>query len=122
MKDLLKPTADNFEAYAVENYTNRRCLSSQEYYEDLGRLKYIKRLLRRYKRTGELKERLILNHLISFYNVFDMAAANRMMFFKIEEELHSYLKTFLVYLNYLPQGWYVEIPLDQKITETLRNL
>ena len=119
---ILYPTEKNIKEYAVENYVNKACLSADEFWEDYNRLKYVKRLLGRYINNGELKERLILNHLISFYNVFDINAANRMMFLRMTDDSKSALKTFLVYLNYLPQGWYSEIPLDQKIVRILREI
>ena len=112
----------NFLEFAAKAYANPRCLSMDEFFEDLARIRYVKRLLGRYLNKGELQERLILNHLISFYNVFGVDYANQMMFFRCEEEMHSALKTFLVYLNYLPEDMYVEIPLDQEIVERLRKL
>ena len=93
-----------------------------EFKEDLTRFKYLKRLLRRYEQYGDLQERLILNHIIVLYNVFGIEAANRMMWFKVEPEHYSILKTFLIFLNYLPEDSHVEIPLDQEIINKLRNL
>lgn len=113
---------DNFELFAARFYTNPQCLDITEFHDDLARFKYIKRLLRRYTQAGELQERLILNHLIILYNVFPIDAANRMMFFRMEPDLWSALKTFLVYLNYLPETDKVEIPLDQKIVIALRSI
>ena len=119
---ILLPTEKNIKTYAVENYVNKACLSSEEFWDDFNRIKYIKRLLGRYIKDGEIKERLVLNHLISFYNVFDIEAANRMMFLKVTDECKSALKTFLIFLNYLPQGWYTDIPLDEKLIRILRKL
>ena len=119
---ILLPTEKNLKQYAVENYRNKACLSADEFWEDFNRIKYVKRLLKRYHKEGVLKERLILNHLISFYNVFEISAANRMMFLRIEKEIQPALKTFLIFLNYLPQGWYNEIPLDNNIVEVLRKI
>ena len=119
---ILLPTEKNLKQYAVENYRNKACLSADEFWEDFNRIKYVKRLLKRYNKEGVLKERLILNHLISFYNVFEISAANRMMFLRIEKEIQPALKTFLIFLNYLPQGWYNEIPLDNNIVEVLRKI
>jgi ribosome-interacting GTPase 1 len=93
-----------------------------EFQEDLARYKYVKRLLRKYQQTGEIQERLVLNHLIVIYNMFGISAANRMSFYRIEEELWPALKTFLVYLNYLPENEKVEIPLDQNIVKVLRSI
>lgn len=119
---ILLPTEKNIKAYAVANYVNKACLSADEFWDDFNRIKYIKRLLGRYIKDGEIKERLVLNHLISFYNVFDIEAANRMMFLKVNDDCKSALKTFLIFLNYLPQGWHTDIPLDEKLIKILRKL
>lgn len=108
--------------FAAKNYTNLQCMTTEEFDEDLQKFKYIKRLFNRYETTGELSERLILNHLIVLYNVFGINAANQMMFYKIDKKNWPLLKTFLVYLNYLPEDQYVEIPLDQKVIEVLRKI
>ena len=79
-------------------------LSIDEFYEDLSKIKYIKRLLIRFKRGGELKERLILNHVIILQNVFGAEACCRILFFKLSKDLHPLLKSFLAYLNYLPSS------------------
>ena len=122
MTTILYPTEKNIKQYAVENYTNKACLDAEEFWEDYSRIKYIKRLLGTYINKGELKERLLLNHLISFYNVFKIEPANRMLFLKVDKPCKPALKTFLIYLGYLPKHWYNDIPLDQKIVKTLREL
>ena len=119
---ILYPTEKNIKDYAVENYTNKACLSADEFWEDFSRIKYVKRLLSKYLKDGTLKERLILNHLITFYNVFNIDAANRMLFLRVDEECKPALKTFLVFLNYLPQSWHTEYPLDPNIIKVLREL
>lgn len=116
------PNKSNFLKYAVENYTNPICLSPEEFFEDIGKIKYIKRLLKRYTREGDLKERLLLNHIISFFNVFELNAASHMLFFKMDKTEHSSLKTFLSYLNYIPNGWYEEIPKDKHIQKILEDI
>ena len=83
--------------------------------------KYLKRLLKRYEMQGDLQERLILNHLITFYNVFESSAATRILFFKIEREYHSALKTFLIYINKMPEEMH-HITLDEKVVKTLRDI
>ena len=113
---------DNFLLYASKYYSNKQCTEAEEFYEDLHRFKYLKRLLRRYESNGELQERLILNHLIVLFNVFGIQHAKRMVFFKTDPSSLSALKTFLVYLNYLKEDEYVEIPLDLRIINVLRNL
>lgn len=120
-------TEDNYVLIAMKHYTNPQCTTVDEFYEDLNRTKYLKRLFRRYKTTGNLRERLILNHIIIFCNVFGVELAARLLFFRIEEELHSLLKTFLVYLNCLPKHIpeaenLVDVPLDEKVIEVLRGL
>mgnify|MGYP003641469856 CR=1 FL=1 len=104
--------------YAMKHYDNPQCIGMDEFQEDLNRIKYIKRLFRK---------RLILNHIIIFFNVFGVEAGTRILFYKIEEEVHDLLKTFLVYLNYLPdedipEAKLVEIPLDQFVINKLREL
>ena len=113
---------DNFTLYAANNYNNPQCLDVEEFNDDLARFKYIKRLLRKYRQTGEIQERLVLNHLIILYNVFGIEAANRMVFYKLEEELWPAVKTFLVYLNYLPENDKVEVPVDPVIANILRKI
>lgn len=92
---------DNFLMYAVKAYNSPHCIIS-EFEGDLKRTKYLKRLFRRYKVTKTLKERLILNHLILLYNVFGAEPATRILFFRIDEQDYDVLKTFLIYLNYMP--------------------
>ena len=121
---------DNFLLYAIQHYDNPTCTGMEEFYEDLSIIIYLKRLFRKYRTGGEIKERLALNHIITFYNVFGIEAATRILFEKIEKEDHSLLKTFLVYLSYIhPNKTYSEweldispIPLDTKIVEILRKL
>ena len=115
-------TDENFELFAAKHYDNPQCLAIEEFHDDLARFKYIKRLLRRYTQENELQERLILNHLIILYNIFPINAANRMVFFRMEEELWPALKTFLVYLNFLPESEKIEIPLDTTIIKVLRSI
>lgn len=92
---------DNFLMFAMKAYESPTCILS-EFEEDLKRIKYVKRLIKRYKTTGELKERLILNHLIILSNVFGTKNSVRMLFYKIEEEDYDILKTFLLFLDYMP--------------------
>ncbi len=91
-------TNENYLMYALLHYDNLHCIDIKEYFEDVRKLKYIKRLFNRYKEDGVMKERLILNHLISFYNVFENEAATRLLFFRVGTEYYSLLKTFLVML------------------------
>lgn len=114
---------DNFVLYASRNYDNPQCMSVEEFYHDLQRFKYLKRLFRRYTQNGDLQERLILNHLVVLYNVFGIKAANKMIFYKMQDEEYlSPLKTFLIFLNYIKETDYVDIPLDLYLVEKLRSL
>ena len=112
----------NFELYAAKHYDNPSCLSEEDFYEDLSRFKYIIRLLRKYRDSGILQERLILNHIISIYNVFEMKAATRMMFYRIDTELWPPLKTFLVYLNYIKPNQYNNVMVDLNVAKRLNDL
>lgn len=127
----LKLDETNFFLYAAHHYQNP-CFDTVEFYDDLNRFKYLKRLLNRYHETGDLKERLILNHLTVLYNVFGVEASTRMLFFKLEG-YYQYLKPFLVLLNYMPdvvqniglQGKDIrssDISMDQKIVDLLRKI
>ena len=124
--DFSKLNNNNFILYVSKYYDNPQCDSMDEFNEDLNRIKYIKRLLRKYIKTGILRERLILNHLIILQNVFGPTVTSRILFFKVDEELYSELKTFLVYLKYLPESIpeanLEEIPLDNKIITVLRKI
>jgi hypothetical protein len=122
MKSFEELNSKNFVLFAAKNYNNSQCMTQEEFEDDLQRFKYLKRLFNRYEVNGELSERLILNHLIVLYNVFGIKAANHMMFYKIEEKNWSVLKTFLVFLNYLPEEQYVEVPLDPVVVEALRKI
>ena len=95
-------TDKNIDLYMMKMYSNPQCADLDEYYDDVKTFKYIKRLLNRYESTGELKERLILNHLNLICNVFTPPVAARLLFFKIEQPFWSTLKTFLVFLSAMP--------------------
>ena len=95
-------TAANFSLFAIKNYENPQAVTKEDFEKDLQHFKYIKRLLKRYKNTGELKTHLLLNHFIILYNIFG-EATTPMLFFKIEEDLWSVMKTFVVFLDKLPE-------------------
>ena len=86
----------------MREYSNMQCTDIEEFYDDLKKIKYIKRLFNVYKNNGQLKERLILNHFIIFYNVFTVQAGTRILFYKIEKDFWPMLKTFLIYLDRMP--------------------
>jgi len=93
---------DNFLLFAIKNYENPQAVTKEDFEKDLNHFKYIKRLLKRYKREGELKTHLLLNHFIILYNIFG-EATTPMLFFKIEKDLWSSLKSFIIFLNRLPE-------------------
>lgn len=113
---------DNFILYAARNYYNPSCIDSKEFYEDLKRFKYIKRLLNKYDKTQQLSERRILNHIIVIFNVFGIEPAKRMLLYKLDEQHISVIKTFLIYLNYIRNDEFVDVPLDKHAVEKLRNI
>jgi hypothetical protein len=123
-------TDDNFIMYAIKCYDKPACMMS-EFEEDLQKIKYLKRLLRRYKNTGTLNERLILNHIIVLSNLFGPLPLSRMLFLKVDKSEHDILKTFLVFLNLMPvvipniNGKNIvaaDIPIDVKATVALRSI
>lgn len=93
-------TEENFLLYAARHYENTLCEDAEEFYDDLKRFKYLKRLFGKYKESGELKERLILNHIIILYNVFG-SSATKMLFLKLSG-FHEELKPFVLFLGFLP--------------------
>jgi hypothetical protein len=93
---------DNFLLFAIRYYENPQAVTKEDFEKDLNHFKYIKRLLKRYKKSGELKTHLILNHFIILYNMFG-EATTPMLFFKIEQELWSSVKSFIIFLNRLPE-------------------
>jgi hypothetical protein len=93
---------DNFLLFAIKNYENPQAVTKEDFDKDLNHFKYIKRLLKRYKNTGQLKTHLLLNHFIVLYNIFG-EAATPMLFFKIEEDLWSTMKTFIMFLGKFPE-------------------
>jgi len=126
VEDLNEKT---IEPFMMRVYDNPQCTSIEEFQEDVKRIKYIKRLFNRYLTNGELKERLILNHIIILFNVFSLDAT-RILFYKMDESCHSALKTFLVYLGYMPDTVAsinnkniksIDIELDDAIIHQLRN-
>ena len=93
---------DNYLLFAIKFYDNPHALTKDDFEDDLKRIKYIKRLLKRYKNTGELKTHLILNHLTVLFNVFGDAAVP-LLLYNLETDLWSYTKSFLVFLNRIPE-------------------
>lgn len=115
-------TDDNFELFAAHYYDNAQCTDPAEFYDDLNRFRYLKRLLRRYYVQDDLQDRLILNHIIVLSNVFGIEPAKKMFLYKIEKEHWPTLKTFLVFLHYLREDEMIDIPLDQTVIDKLREI
>lgn len=122
-----KLTENNFLLFAMHHYDNPQCHSVVEFEEDMKRFLYLKKLFTRYSQNGELRERLILNHIIVLYNIFGEAATT-MLFYKLEEKYWRSLVTFLVYLDRMPEeiSQYgirlSEIELDETVIKALRKI
>jgi len=93
---------DNYILFAIKYYENPQSVTMEDFHSDLKRIRYVKRLLKRYKNTGELKTHLIVNHLIVLFNVFNDATVP-LLFYNLEKDLWSYIKSFLIFLNRLPE-------------------
>lgn len=117
----------NFLIYAMHHYDNTQCYSLVEFEDDLKKFLYLKKLISRYKNNGDLKERLILNHIIVLYNLFGEATTS-MLFYKVDENCWDILVTFLVYLNRMPEVIpefnivLSEVILDEKVISILRKI
>jgi hypothetical protein len=115
--------SDNFLLFAIKHYENPQAVTKEDFEKDLNHFKYIKRLLKRYKNTGELKTHLLLNHFIILYNIFG-EATTPMLFFKIERDLWQSMKTFIVFLDKLPEypKCYIhEVKLDENCISKLKK-
>ena len=107
-------TEDNFLLFAIKNYENPQAVTKEDFDKDLNHFKYIKRLLKRYKNTGQLKTHFLINHFIVLYNIFG-DATTPMLFYKIEKELWDVMKTFIIFLNKMPdypKSHIHDIPVD----------
>ena len=108
--------------FALKHYENHQATSEKEFYDDMKRFKYLKRLFKKHSTTGILKERLIMNHIIVLSNVFSPEAVKVLLFFKIGQEHWSVLKTFLIFLNYITESEMTQISTDVKLMETLKGI
>ena len=115
-------TKNNFELYAAKHYQRDKWVTTEDFKEDISRFKYINRLVNRYYRDDDLKERLILNHIIILGNVLGPDVCAEILMSKTHPVLQSIVKTFLVYLNYLPEENFVEVPLESTVIDVLRKL
>lgn len=114
-------TEENFTLFAMKHYDNPHCRGVNEFNDDLKKFKYLKRLFRKYKAGGGLKERLILNHIIVIYNLFGVDAASNMLFFKIDKKYWPQLKSFLMYLNVMPPD-NLMVEVDEVVLQSLREI
>lgn len=122
-------TNDNVVMYAIKAYDRPNCIMS-EFADDMKRFNYLKRLFQRYRKYGELREQLVLNHLVVIYNVFGPEVATRLLFFKMSKDDYSVLKTYLLFLSYMPDRvrgiknhdiLSSDIPVDMTIAQALRE-
>ena len=121
MADFKILTPETIDIFALRHYDNRGA-SKEEFEDDMKRFKYLKRLFRKYDTSGELKVRLIVNHIIILSNVFGVDATTTLLFFKIEVEHWSLLKTFLVYLHFMPENDLVEVPINHNVMSEIGKL
>lgn len=115
-------TEDNLFLYAAKHYYNPQFSDIEEFYEDLKRFKYIKRLVNRYLENGDLAERLILNHMIVVFNSFGVEAGLKILELKLDEKHWPVVKPFLIFLKYIRADQYTGISMDQKVVEVLRKI
>ena len=117
-----KITSENITMFAIRHYDNPHCEGEKEFYDDMKKFKYIKRLLRKHKDTGILKERLLLNHIIVLNNLFGPEACVTLLLFKTQKEYWDTLKSFLLYLNMIREDELSRIEEDKYTLDTLRKL
>ena len=108
--------------YAIKHYDNPQCEGEKEFHDDMKRFKYIKRLLKKYRTSGDLKERLLLNHIIILRNLFGTEACVTLLLFKTQKEYLTALKSFLFFLNMIKENELREISLDNYVLELLRKI
>jgi hypothetical protein len=115
---------ENYIMFAIKHYENPQAVTQEDFFEDMKRFKWIKRLLNKYKNTGDLNIHLTINHFIVLYNIFG-EATTPLLFFKIDKNLWSVLKTFIVYLGRIPEYPKTalnDIPIDEKCFNILKSL
>ena len=122
MVDFSTLTPENINMFAIKHYSNPSCVDEKEFLDDMKRFKYLKRLFRKYDTSKELKMRLIINHIIILANVFGVEAATTLLFFKIEKNHWSILKSFLIFLHYMPENDLVEVPINHQVMGKLGQI
>ena len=116
-----KITVANWVMFAMRNYDNPQSEGEEEFYEDIKRFKYLKRLFKKYYESGNLKERLILNHMIILSNVLGVQAASTLLLFKIEQDYWPAMSAFMKFLNMIPEGELNLIEMDDYVWSTLKT-
>jgi hypothetical protein len=122
LSEKIEVTEENYLIVAAKHYNNPQCSSTDEFYADLDRIKYIKRIINRYLETGELSDRLLLNHIIVFCNVFGIEIGVKMMAVKLDYKYWSVIKTILVFLKYLQPSDLIGIDMDRNVIKVLREI
>lgn len=112
---------ENYLFFAIQNYHNPSCATKEEFFDDMNRFKYLKRLFKKYVNSGELKTHLILNHIIILYNLFD-DAATPLLLYKLDRELWEPLKTFLIFIDRWPPNLLPELSLDKECKKILESI
>ena len=122
MVDFSELTPENINMFAMKHYDNPSCVDEAEFLDDLKRFRYLKRLFRKYDTAKELKSRLIINHIIVLSNVFGVDASTTLLFFKIDRQHWSILKTILVFLHHMPEEDMTDIRINQKVMAELGTI
>ena len=122
MFDFKILTPETIEVFAKRHYNNPSDIDRQEFEDDMKRFKYLKRLFRKYDTSKEFKSRLIINHVIILSNVFGVDAATTLLFFKIDKQHWSILKTILIFLDYMPEDEMIDLDIDQNVMEELKRI
>ena len=121
MVDFKILTPETIDIFAKRHYINKGA-DKEEFDDDMNRFKYLKRLFRKYDTSKEFKSRLIINHIIILANVFGIEAATTLLFFKVDKQHWSILKTVLIFLNYMPENEMVDLDIDQSVMEELKRI
>ena len=121
MADFKILTPETIDIFAKRHYDNKGA-SQEEFDDDMNRFKYLKRLFRKYDTSKEFKSRLIINHIIILANVFGIEAATTLLFFKVDKQHWSILKTVLIFLNYMPENEMVDLDIDQNVMKELKRI
>lgn len=115
-------SAETFKLYAYKYYSNPQCVDVDEFYDDLKKFKYLKKLLNKYNETGVFSYRLILNHIITIYNLFGIQPSNKMMEYKIDNKHWPAVKACLIFLGYIDSTEMNNIETDKKVMRILEKI